>query len=1479
MRKMMKKIFAEPDVPISKPWTMKKSLFLFAIFSILFLLSVTVASTAETGFGWTVGSAYDGRGSILYTNDSGQSWRYQGTGQIANVDMSGVYAVNGRTAYVVGEADSGYGTIYRTTDAGATWTRLGSAADIPDVALAKVHSYGNQKIWAVGTGTILNSSDGGATWRNTCPAEYSSTLLQGVTTTDGRHVWVTGGNKDGYATILYSDNGGASWTRQGTAGDVTGVDHVIGVAAADNKKLWAVGGGAHPGNIVLATTDGGARWIKVHDAGLGDGNEVSVVDARTVWTAMDSHVLLSLDGGATWESHNTESYTMGISAFSADQVWAVANGIRGAIFYTADGGATPWNRTLTGPDGAVLPQLFTISMSTSTKEVYPQAVENAKAHADAPTGWVAAGGDMVKVSGAASVGANPYGLKYYGMPANNQLIVRTVSSSNAYNGAWGTTTTAGTNYAIYGSKSAMSAWVTTGNEMTRFIDGQGLTAGTVVKGLERGLGMNNTGTHDAIFEMAVMVGNTANPYLLRPTRNPDPTVYSTNPADHGTYSAFPADAQAAGIGTGAAADAVYANYKAAYINWAEQAYSTSPFPWTQLGYTYYWGQVENVPSNLNDVQGMSEFILLGGAGHYDPSKTPSGTDESGKVVAVGIYAPQSYIYTKNNGTTLSDDATAQYGNGFASFNVTGACDTLWAGAAFQVGAHLDAATPNTITIGTGETVSGGQGILVGSRNYTVMNAGLITATANTKKFNITDSENVALLFKGDTHAVPYIGDVKNILINSGTITAPGDNGTAVMVWAGNTDITNTGTITGSGNGYAIKTASGNDTIRIDDGAVTGHIDLGTGIDALVVRTSGTVTGRITTGDNATVMVDGGTLNMTGGVISAGGVTGRNNADVVNISGGVVNGGIQTGAGNDTVALSGGQVNGSINLGSNIADAFSANNATLGFAISRNTQATAKIQGMQTANIADTGSVTLIPRIAEPTGIRDQESFLIVVPNAGGSLQTDIARINIQNDASYPMIRFSLSQNGNDLSLIASRDNRYYAQGSGNSSLGAVLDALAGSGNSGADMQRVLGALDASGDAANAARLQPVVDNGVLQASRAALGGFLGAVNDRLNHLRSGQTLAATGNSIIPTLGAVLDALAGSGNAGADMQRVIGTLDASGDAANAARFQPVVDNGISPARRAVWGGLPGADTGRMDHLRYGQPLADAGNSIISTGGASGDQGMWARGLGSYLHQGARDASNGYDANLWGVATGYDVLLREDLRFGGGFGYAKNQIKSKDNSGDAAADSFQGTLYAGFTKNAGYINGSLSLSYNCYRSSRQIVFPGVNRTANSEYDGQQYSLYLEGGHTLKTGRFALTPLASIQYENLRLDGYTEKNAGDLNLKVDRQNYNMALTGVGLKLGYSVQGSYGTFIPELHAKWLYDLMNDKQQSTATFTGGGASFATSGFKPARSSYHLGTKISLITMNNIELSVDYDFEFKNDFYGHSGYVNARYAF
>lgn len=968
--------------------------------------------------------------------------------------------------------------------------------------------------------------------------------------------------------------------------------------------------------------------------------------------------------------------------------------------------------------------LFAGVCPAAEMETFNQSVVNAHANAAVSpavlVNWIPPAASMFKVAESGSVGANPYGLKYYGAPANNQLIVRTASTERAYNGYYwpNIPTTAGSNYTIFGDNKVMSAWVTTGKEMTGFIDGQGLTAGTVIKGVERGLGMNDGGTHDAIFEMAVTVGDAANPYLLRPTRNPDPTQYSTDAAKHGTNAGFPDTAQDAGIGTGAAADAVFANYKTAYTDWM-----TANYPWTQLGYTYHWGQAANKPENLSDVQGMSEFILLGGAGGADPTKTPSGTNESGNVIVVGIYAAQSYLYTKNDGTALSTAADAQYGNGFASFNVTGPCNTLWAGRDFQVHASLDAASPNTVTVGADGSITGGQGILIGSRNYTVTNAGAITANANTKKFNLDGSENIALLFKGDTHADAYVGAVKNILINSGTITAPGNSGTAVMALAGNTEITNAGTISGSG--MAIKVDAGN-------------------------------------------------------------------ALITNSSGGLISGGtyaIQTGAGNDHLTVNGGEIAGRVDLGTGADNVTvpAGSNAKFTFTLNSDAPAAAQIKS-QTISIAD-NTTTVALKTTGTSTVKNNDQFLVADATA---LTVDPTKLTIQNDPSLPMVTFSAGKSGHQLLLTALRDGTFYAQRSGNASLGAVLDGLANAASG--DMATVLGALDASGDAGNAARLQPVVDNSLPQISRTALGGFLGAVAGRLDQVRpAAQPSAATG--------------------------------------------------------------------------------------ISTGDEPLDRGAWAQGFGGYMNQDPRDASNGYDASLWGLATGYDVLLNDIVRIGGGIGYARNRINLKNDGGHTDADAYQGTLYASVTQAAYFLDGALSLAFNHYRSSRHIVFPGVDRTADSEYDGQQYSLFLEGGRTFQAGPLDLTPLASIRYDHLHIGGYTEKNAGDLNLRVDAQNYDMALAGLGMKLGYSVRGAYGLLKPELRVKWLYDLVNDHQQSTSTFTGGGAAFRTSGFTPARSSLNLGAKIALITENNFEFSMNYDFEYKSGFYGHFGYANFRYTF
>lgn len=165
----------------------------------------------------------------------------------------------------------------------------------------------------------------------------------------------------------------------------------------------------------------------------------------------------------------------------------------------------------------------------------------------------------------------------------------------------------------------------------------------------------------------------------------------------------------------------------------------------------------------------------------------------------------------------------------------------------------------------------------------------------------------------------------------------------------------------------------------------------------------------------------------------------------------------------------------------------------------------------------------------------------------------------------------------------------------------------------------------------------------------------------------------------------------------------------------------------------------------------------------------------------------------------------------------------------------------------------------------------MFGSIDRIPKSDYGGQQYSTYLEGGYTFNKRGFAFTPLTSLRYMHLHTNGYTEEDAGDVNLRVDVQNYDALQSGLGAQVAYSLSKKGYTFIPEFHVKWLYEFLGENQQSASTFTGGGASYATSGFSPVQSSWNIGMKFNLLAKNNITLSFGYDFETKTDFYSHSG--------
>ena len=266
--------------------------------------------------------------------------------------------------------------------------------------------------------------------------------------------------------------------------------------------------------------------------------------------------------------------------------------------------------------------------------------------------------------------------------------------------------------------------------------------------------------------------------------------------------------------------------------------------------------------------------------------------------------------------------------------------------------------------------------------------------------------------------------------------------------------------------------------------------------------------------------------------------------------------------------------------------------------------------------------------------------------------------------------------------------------------------------------------------------------------------------------RSGTGYASlAANSNAAAAGSTLDNVS---NPSPAMQSVLNTLDslpASQISSGLNTLTPIVDNSSPQVSYQTQNQFIQIVATHLEDVN------NPGSTGISTGDADLDclslRGLdiWAQGLGSYLHEDPRGLSNGYNATVWGVALGADYPVTDNIRLGISGGFAQDFVNSKDNSATNDVNNYNGTLYGAYTKDQYYIDLATSFAYNTYDASRQIAIGTLSYTPTADFNGQEYSCYIEGGYTFNIQKFALTPLASFEYAHLHIADYTETGAGVL------------------------------------------------------------------------------------------------------------------
>jgi len=377
-----------------------------------------------------------------------------------------------------------------------------------------------------------------------------------------------------------------------------------------------------------------------------------------------------------------------------------------------------------------------------------------------------------------------------------------------------------------------------------------------------------------------------------------------------------------------------------------------------------------------------------------------------------------------------------------------------------------------------------------------------------------------------------------------------------------------------------------------------------------------------------------------------------------------------------------------------------------------------------------------------------------------------------------------------------------------------------------------------------------------------------------------NTIASTGSSANnSSVGAALDAIGMTGNAPLDaVQTDINAAPTRAALNNVlSSLTPTADGGAQESVREVGAAVMGIADTRMQDFREDQDLNGFSSGYIANGNS-----MWVQGYGQSATQDAQGGVAGYTATSVGGTVGLDSanIIDEGI-LGIMFNYGQSNIDSKNiNTTKTTVDNIGVNLYGtGFLVDRMFLEWQAGYGSNKVDINRHNVgAAGIDADGSatmSEYDGR---LALGKDYTVGWGT-VFTPDVNTTYTRLNMGGYTETGPG-ANLNVSSNTQNELDLGVEAKIAWNLKSYYGTILrPMLHAGYTYAAVDDRVQTTSTFTGAAAgtdpAFVTTGPTPERSRFDLGAGFTYFTLENWDTSVNADYEHREDFHAYSGIIRA----
>lgn len=272
-------------------------------------------------------------------------------------------------------------------------------------------------------------------------------------------------------------------------------------------------------------------------------------------------------------------------------------------------------------------------------------------------------------------------------------------------------------------------------------------------------------------------------------------------------------------------------------------------------------------------------------------------------------------------------------------------------------------------------------------------------------------------------------------------------------------------------------------------------------------------------------------------------------------------------------------------------------------------------------------------------------------------------------------------------------------------------------------------------------------------------------------------------------------------------------------------------------------------------------------------------LWFEGFGGIASADGDSNAAGYDAAFGGATIGIDGTINDQVTVGLLGSYTASSVDG-DGAGNAQMDAntYQVALYGSYTADDFYLDGFAGYAY----AENEVTRTAVGQTITADYGSSQFTVGLAGGVPVEVAsQVYLTPNASLTYNHYAADSYTETGSLGFSSRVTPDSVSQLTGTIGARIHAvydSVMSDGTSMVPELRIALAYDIIDDDATSTATFTGGGTSYAVTG----TNTDDLGALVGLgLSFDNPDWSagIAYDADIRSDYMSHTASAEYRFRF